>query len=119
MKVKLVFEKSYTENRGLSVNSFSEDISVDLPEGFKMAHLVSAVCYDPYQGGDQPNSDTYATIWEYEDENRLVGKLLTYIDATYTDVEQRKAHKDLVKDLVYGYFSDLRTRAVQTVKSQS
>ena len=125
MQVKLVFEKSFQEFSGLSSNTFSEDLKVTLPDGFDRAHLVSAVCYDPSAGGttndrlNPPSDDFYATIWDYGDVNTLVGKLLTYIDATYTDTEQRKAHKDLVKDLVYGYAQDLRTRAVQTVQSQT
>lgn len=36
----------------------------------------------------------------------LVGKLLTYIEATYSDPQQRKAHKDIVKQLVYNWFMD-------------
>lgn len=120
MKVKLVFEKSFAEQRGLSRNCFSETIEVNLPDGFDMAHLIAARCYNPLGHSSQSptTSDMVATVIEYEDDNRLVGKLLTYIDATYTDVEQRKAHKDLVKDLVYGFTQDLRTRAYQTIESQ-
>ena len=36
----------------------------------------------------------------------LVGKLLTYIDATYTDIEQRKANKRIVKDTIYTWYYD-------------
>ena len=123
MKVKLVFEKNFQEIRGLASNSFDKDINVDLPSGFDSARLVSARCYDPKsQSGSEyalPASDVTASIWEYEDEQRLVGKLLTYIDATYTDPEQRKAHKDIVKDLVYGYCQDMRTRATQIIDAHS
>lgn len=119
MKVKLVFEKSYEPQRGLSVNSFSEDLEVALPPGFEMAQLVSAVCYDVHHGVEHPSSDEYANIWDYTDENRLVGKLLTYIDATYTDKEQREAHKSIIKDIVYGFAADIHERAVQTVKAHT
>lgn len=119
MKVKLVFEKSYTEHRGLSSNTFSKDIDVELPQGIDMAHLVAAKCYDPKQSSNAPSGDTVARVWDYTDDQRLVGKLLTYIDATFVDKEQREAHKNLVKDLVYGYCSDLQTRAYQTVESQT
>ena len=120
MKVKLVFEKSYQEIRGLTSNTFSKDIDIELPPGFEMATLVAARCYDPVQGDNaRPVSDTTAVIWDYVDENRLVGKLLTYIDATYTDKEQREAHKNLVRDVVYGYAGELHTRANQTIDSQS
>ena len=36
----------------------------------------------------------------------LVGKLLTYIDATYTDLDQRKAHKRILKETVYTWYYD-------------
>jgi len=119
MQVKLVFEKSYQELRGLSSNTFSEDIDVELPKGFDSAYLVSAICYDTQQGSDYPTNDSVATIWDYTDEQRLIGKLLTYIDATYIDREQREAHKSLIKDMVYGYYSELKTRASQIISSQS
>lgn len=119
MKVKLVFEKSFQEIRGLSSNTFSQDVDIEVPAGFNRAHLISARCYNPDQGSDEPVSDVAANIWDYQDEQRLVGKVLTYIDATYTDKEQREAHKNLTKDLLYGYFQDIHTRARQTIESQS
>lgn len=119
MQVKLVFEKSFQEFRGLSSNTFSHDVDIDLPKGFDRAHLVAARCYSPDQGSNEPSSDVDAYIWEYADEQRLVGKVLTYIDATYVDKEQREAHKNIMKDLLYGYFQDIRTRSIQTIESQS
>jgi len=41
-----------------------------------------------------------------EELSQLVGKLLTYIDATYTDVQQRNAHKRLLKDTIYTWYYD-------------
>lgn len=37
----------------------------------------------------------------------LVGRLLNYVDATFTDVEQRKAQKRLVKNTCYDWIRDL------------
>jgi hypothetical protein len=42
------------------------------------------------------------------DINCLIGKLLTYIDATYSDREQREAHKSLVKQTVYNWYNSHR-----------
>lgn len=39
--------------------------------------------------------------WQVQD---LVGQLLTYVDATYSDKEQRQAQKDLVRHHVYTWF---------------
>jgi len=41
-----------------------------------------------------------------EELSVLVGKLLTYIDATYNDQEQRRAHKRLIKDTIYTWYYD-------------
>lgn len=43
----------------------------------------------------------------YNEIYDLVGKLLTYIDATFIDQEQRKAQKTLVKHLVYGWYDEI------------
>ena len=48
------------------------------------------------------------TIVGYEDVTRLVGKLLTYIDATYSDKEQREAQKTILKGIVYDWSRDNR-----------
>lgn len=39
----------------------------------------------------------------FQDVGGLVGRLLTYIDATYSDVQQRKAHKHIVKSIIYNW----------------
>lgn len=114
-KVKLVFAKNFVEIP-TSRDHFSTEVEIEVPESIDSeVHLVAARVYSNYAGSDEPSGDTNATIWDYSDESRLVGKLLTYIDATYTDKEQREAHKNIVKDLVYAYCQDLRTRGIQTV----
>ncbi len=114
MKVKLIFQKSFIE-MPLHKDCFAETVDIKLPPNVEQAHLIAAKCYDTNKDTNHLTNDVTATIWDYNDEQRLVGKLLTYIDATYTDQEQRKAHKDIVKDIVYGYCQDLRTRGIQTV----
>ncbi len=41
---------------------------------------------------------------DQRDIDNLVGKLLTYVDATFTDVEQRKAHKDILRSSLWDWF---------------
>lgn len=113
-QVKLVFARSFVENP-TSGDCFSETINIELPAHIDQAHLIAARSYQPEPQKATIGGDTNATIWAYSDEHRLVGRLLTYIDATYSDKEQRQAHKDIVKDTLYGYFQELRTRATQTV----
>lgn len=56
--------------------------------------------------------DTHAdAVILREDTNDLVGKLLTYVDATFTDPKQREAQKSIVKQTVYNWFYDLEERA--------
>lgn len=118
-KVKLVFVKSFVEIPTVK-DTFSKDIEVEVPDSIdSQVRLVAARVYEPDTSSEYPNGDSNAAIWDYSDESRLVGKLLTYIDATYTDKEQRQAHKDIIKDLVYGYCQELRARGVQTVDSQT
>ena len=118
-KVKLVFEKNFVDIP-TAKDTFSKDIEIQVPTRIDgEVHLAAARVYEQDGQTGYPSNDTSATIWTYGDENRLVGKLLTYIDATYTDKEQRQAHKDIVKDLVYGYCQDLRTRGIQIVEAHS
>lgn len=56
--------------------------------------------YEPRIGESQ-NALRVIRKWQVQD---LVGKLLTYVDATYSDKEQRDAHKDLVRHHVYKWF---------------
>lgn len=119
-EVKLVFARSFVENP-TTKDCFSETITVRLPDHIDQAHLIAARCYQPEhtKNSHTIGGDSNAAIWNYQDEQRLVGKLLTYIDATYSDKEQRQAHKDILKDVAYGYFQEIRTRAIQTVDAYS
>lgn len=117
-RVKLVFVKNFVDYPTIK-DTFSKEVEVEVPSSIDSeVHLIAARVYSNNASSNEPSGDSNATIWDYNDESRLVGKLLTYIDATYTDKEQRQAHKDIVKELVYGYCQDLRTRAIQTVDSQ-
>lgn len=119
-KVKLVFATNFVEIP-TSKDHFSKEIEIEVPSSIDAeVHLVAARVYSNDMRKDEfPSGDINSTIWDYSDESRLVGKLLTYIDATYTDKEQREAHKDIVKGLVYGYCQDLRTRGIQTVDASN
>ena len=119
MQVSLVFAKSYVENPTAN-ERFSTTIKVDLPSHIDRAHLIAARSHDPEQSSDKfPVGDIDAIIWEHKDFDRLLGQLLTYIDATFTDSEQRKAHKDIVKKIVRDNVHDVHARGIQTVDAHS
>lgn len=44
------------------------------------------------------------TVIFYENINNLVGKLLTLSDAVFSDLDQRKAHKELVTQTLWDWF---------------
>lgn len=118
-KAKLVLHKSFVEIPTIK-DTFAAEIEFYVPEHFDAIHLAGARIYDSEATPEgnrlqPPHGDVNATIIGYQDVQRLVGKLLTYIDATYTDQEQRKAHKDLVKESVHGWHEEMRIRGVQTV----
>lgn len=46
----------------------------------------------------------FGAMLNWDELNELIGQLLTYVDATYTDLEQRKAHKSIVKNLVRDWY---------------
>lgn len=48
--------------------------------------------------------------WQVDD---LVGKLLTYVDATYSDEKQREAHKSIVRNTVYPWFIHGNSMAIK------
>ena len=48
----------------------------------------------------------------FADVNYLVGKLLTYVDATYQDKEQREAHKQIVKNICYFWTDELYAKQI-------
>lgn len=48
------------------------------------------------------------------EESDLVGKVLTLCDAVFTDAEQRKAFKDMIKQTLYGFNRDQEEKVKQT-----
>ncbi len=123
-KVKLVFVKSFLDIPTFK-DTFASNVEVNVPDGFDSIHMASARIYgaEPAPGElmitESPSGDVNTVVLQHRDVNYLVGQLLTYIDATFTDPEQRKAHKDIVKEKVYSWHGDLHTRAIQTVDSHT
>lgn len=119
-KVRLVLQRAYTEMPSTR-DVFSQAVTIQMPDGFDEVKLVGARTYGAYHersilpDHSPTDGDINSTILEYNDVQNLVGKLLTYIDATYSDHEQRKAHKDIVRNTVYEWERTLRERAIQLV----
>jgi hypothetical protein len=122
-KVQLVFVKSFLDVPTWN-DTFSKMVEIEEPAEFadKSIHLIAArvvAAGDSPSQSDQPlTGDFNAIIVDGRDFSSLLGKLLTQIDATFGDTDQRKAQKDLVKSLVWDFEKDMRERAVQTVDSR-
>jgi hypothetical protein len=120
--VKLVFVKSFVDVPTVK-DTFSAEVEFVVPDGFQNMQLIAARVYEDEVSAKSPTTlpggDHNALIVDGKDFSYLMGKLLTYIEATYSDAEQRKAHKDIVKNILWDFEHDMRERAVQTVDSQS
>lgn len=72
---------------------------LDLKDG----EIVDIIRY-PLIGEDvAPGQYEDHRVASHRATNSLVGKLLTLIDATFSDPEQRKAMKDLFVDTIWGW----------------
>lgn len=63
-----------------------------------------------YVSADGSHGETRYPI-NYEELYNLKGRLLTLIDATFTDQQQRKAHKDVVWQTLQSWMRDIESAA--------
>lgn len=67
--------------------------------------------------GDESGYIENITPLYHNDVENLLGKILTYVDATYSDPQQRKAQKDLARQTVYDWSAKLSTGSWQALDS--
>lgn len=121
-KVSLVLVRSFLDIPTFK-DTFSAVVDIDEPAEFEKdsLHIMGVRLHN---AGTMPSTEQHpldgdynAIILDSRDFSFLLGRLLTQIDATFSDTDQRKAQKDLLKDIVWGWEKDLRERSVQTVDS--
>lgn len=117
MKLDLVLEKSYVE-RPTFGDCFLKSIEIELPGGIDQAHLIAARSYQPDSASAVIGGDINGYVIKHTDIDHIVGKLLTHIDATFADQDQRKAQKDVVKNIVYPWSQELFNNAIKIVDAQ-
>ena len=66
--------------------------------------------FEPDSDGTKRVSGEFLPVIGINDMNNLSGKLMTLIDATFSDAEQRKAMKDLFTQTAWGWFHDRADR---------
>lgn len=116
-KVNLTLvSEPYSDNPGLVRDTKRFTIEIDKND---VAARIMAIGLDEPQVSDQAYTGpvvpsaypSYTAVIYSEDVDRLVGKLLTYIEATYQDPEQRKAHKAILRQTIWGWSDDLNKRS--------
>lgn len=99
-KVKLIVEK-YNSLPGMGRVI---DLELRLDESERVAGVIRTD-FDPEQDGSRRVSDDVDPVVPFEHINHLVGKLLTIVDASTADKEQRQAQKDLFKQAAWDWYS--------------
>jgi hypothetical protein len=79
------------------------DINLKLDEKEKVAGVIRTD-FDTDEHGSTRVSDDINPVVPYEYINTLVGRLLTLIDASTVDKEQRQAQKDLFKQIAWDWY---------------
>lgn len=71
-----------------------------------------------YVSADGSTGETRYPV-NYEELYNLKGRLLTLMDATFTDREQRKAMKDMVWQTLQAWMKDIETEAMWQPQPES
>lgn len=96
-KVKLVVKPHRTLSNGSVVST-----EVSVPENMQIVGVIRTD-FDKDDEGIRRVSDDLAAVLSVDDINVIVGKLLTVIDATFVDKEQRQAMKDIFKTELWSW----------------
>ena len=104
-KVKLITCEGYGSEKRPRIGGTEKviNIEIEIPDTHDITGIVR-YDFDPETNGDKRLNDDINPIIKYECINNLVGKLLTIADASFTDVEQRKAFKDLLKQAAWNWY---------------
>lgn len=104
-KVKLVI----AEGCGTDLKPFIDnnrsviDLGVEVPDTHSVIGVIRTD-FDEDTDGSKRTSDDLAPVIAFDSINHLVGKLLTVVDAAFSDREQRKAAKDLIKVIPWDWY---------------
>ena len=112
--VELVFEKN-GQNWGISSDIVRHTLELPIPDNAfdQGVHLIGAKVKDAvhYQKGKEGGSSETGYITQVaelvtqKDIEAIVGSVLTIVDATIIDKDQRKAFKSLIKQAIYNRYN--------------
>lgn len=103
-KVTLVVRKGFGTERnpylGMSLQEIETEVELEDNQYVRRVIIPGDVT------GERPPSND--PVMPLEFINNLVGKVLTVVDASYSDKEQRKAVKDLMTQSIWGWYDNHR-----------
>lgn len=126
--VDITFEKN-GQDWGISSDVLHEKYEIELPNGFDAGvHVIGVKVNDsihlsnpddPREGGSTPTGliPMVANLITDKDVEKMVGKVLTVVDATISDKSQKEAFKSLMKQAIYGQYNTVIERSAQNVKA--
>lgn len=104
-KVKLIVMEGYGTETSPYIGGGEKVITPDLVlEPNQHIHAVVEYDFDEDENGDRQVSDNIDPVVYIGAINALVGKILTIVDATYTDPEQRKAARGMYMDAIWNWY---------------
>lgn len=77
---------------------------IKLPENTEIIGIVRSD-FEPEEGGIIQSSDDIEPVLDLNTINYLTGQILTLVEATIADPDQRKAAKDMFKQTVWGWYT--------------
>jgi hypothetical protein len=100
-KVKLIVDHRNSLAYG-EVLELAKDLRV--PEDQRIIGIVRTD-FDPEENGDVRTSDDLDPVINIDNINYLVGQVLTLVEGTIADPDQRKAAKDLHKQVIWNWYT--------------
>jgi hypothetical protein len=105
-QVKLIVIEGYgSEQRPYKTETGKViDLGVRVPDTHDILAVVRTD-FDVEADGSKRSNDAIDPVIRYERINDLVGKLLTLVDSMFSDPKQRKAAKDLFKQVAWDWYN--------------
>lgn len=109
-KVKLIVRDRSHLNDGEVIDFIhgltAKEDGLRVPEYLTITGIIRTG-FDSLADGTTQSSDDIDPVVYIDNINHLTGKLLTLIDATFTDVDQRKAMKEIFKQEIWSWYGSM------------
>lgn len=104
-KVKLIVCEGYGSQGKPRVGGTEKviDLKIEVPDTYDIMGVIRTD-FDVESDGSKRSSDELDPVIRFERINDLVGKLLTQVDAVFSDPKQRKAMKDLFRQIAWNWY---------------